>query len=78
MKKKEVQIGHTYVVKVSGKLTAVKITGESPYGNGWNGFNVATNRKVYVRSATRLRREVRPPAPAAQQEQEPERWDGMA
>ncbi len=55
MKKAEVQIGSTYIVKVSGLLARVRITGESPYG-GWRGTNLATGREVRIRSAARLRR----------------------
>ena len=57
MKKAEVQIGNTYIAKVSGVLAKVRITGESPYG-GWNGRNLATGREVRIRSAARLRRPV--------------------
>jgi len=52
MKKAKVQIGSTYVVKVSGKLTRVRIVRESPYG-GWDGLNLATQRAVHIRSAAR-------------------------
>jgi hypothetical protein len=55
MKKAEVQIGTTYIAKVSGVLTRVRITGQSPYG-GWVGRNLATGREVRIRSAARLRR----------------------
>ena len=55
MKKAEVQIGSTYIVKVSGVLAKVRITGESPYG-GWHGKNLATGREIRIRSAARLRR----------------------
>ena len=54
MKKADVTIGSTYIVKVSGKLTKVRITRESPYG-GWDGLNLATHREVRIRSAARLR-----------------------
>jgi len=57
MKKADVEIGSTYIVKVSGVLAKVRITGESPYG-GWNGRNLATGREVRIRSAARLRRPV--------------------
>ncbi|MBM3746495.1 MAG: hypothetical protein FJW34_11915 [Acidobacteria bacterium] len=64
MKKADVTIGSTYIVKVSGKLTKVRITRESPYG-GWDGLNLATHREVRIRSAARLRAPVewpyRPP-----------------
>jgi len=54
MKKSEVRIGEVYRVKVSGTIANVRITGESPYG-GWDGVNVATKRKVRIKSAQRLR-----------------------
>jgi hypothetical protein len=54
MKKKDVVIGETYAVKVSGKIAPVKIISESIYG-GWNGLNVRTKREVRIRSAMRLR-----------------------
>ncbi len=63
MKKAQVQIGDTYIVKVSGVLAKVRITAESPYG-GWSGTNLATGREIRIRSAARLRR------PADQQEKE--------
>ena len=55
MKKAEVQIGNTYIAKVSGVMAKVRITGESPYG-GWRGKNLATGREIRIRSAARLRR----------------------
>jgi len=62
MRKAEVEIGGLYLVKVSGNLVRVRITGESPYG-GWGGVNTRTNREVRVRTAARLR--MRLDAPAA-------------
>lgn len=58
MLKKDVKIGATYIVLVSGKLTQVRLQQESVYGGGWVGVNVATGRQVRVRSAQRLRSEV--------------------
>ena len=55
MKRAAVQIGSTYIAKVSGVLAKVRITRESPYG-GWVGRNLATGREVRLRSAARLRR----------------------
>jgi len=55
MKKSEIEVGTTYIAKVSGLLAKVRITGESPYG-GWRGKNLATGREVRIRSAARLRR----------------------
>ena len=55
MRRAEVQIGSTYIAKVSGVLAKVRITGESPYG-GWRGKNLATGREIRIRSAARPRR----------------------
>jgi len=57
MKKSDVQIGHTYLAKVSGQVVPVKILSESPY-KGWVARNEKTGREVRIRSAQRLRREV--------------------
>ena len=57
MKRSEVQIGATYVAKVSGKLAQVRVVKESQYG-GWSAINTATKREVYIRSAARLRHKV--------------------
>ncbi|RMF84298.1 MAG: hypothetical protein D6744_03325 [Planctomycetota bacterium] len=59
MKKKDVEIGATYVAKVSGKLARVRIERESPYG-GWDAKNVETGRRVRIKSAQRLRYPARP------------------
>ena len=55
MKKNEVEIGRCYIVKVSGKLTRVKILRESSYG-GWEGVNAETGRAVRIKTAARLRK----------------------
>jgi hypothetical protein len=55
MKKQDVQIGSTYIAKVSGVLATVRLTGTSPYG-GWYAVNLATGRQIRIRSAARLRR----------------------
>jgi hypothetical protein len=54
MRKNEVKVGSVYKVKVSGNIADVRITGENAHG-GWDGINVATNRKVRIKSAQRLR-----------------------
>lgn len=56
MKKADVVLGKTYVVKVSGHLAPVKLESVSPYG-GWNGRNTRTGREIHIRSASKLRRE---------------------
>jgi hypothetical protein len=59
MQKHNVQIGTTYIVKVSGMLAKVRITREHPRG-GWYGTNLATGREIRIRTAARLRSEVKP------------------
>jgi len=59
MKKAEIKIGKWYYCKVSGRLARVQILSESVYGRGWNGRNVETGREGRVRSAARLRGEVK-------------------
>ena len=55
MKRQDVQLNQTYLVKVSGKLVPVAIVQANPLG-GWNGVNLQTHRGVRIRSAARLRR----------------------
>lgn len=57
MKKDQVFIDRTYLAKVSGQLARVRIDAESRFG-GWDATNVSTRRKVRIKSAQRLRREV--------------------
>ena len=59
MTKAKVSIGTTYIVKVSGNLTRVRLTRECEYG-GWYGKNLATGREIRIRTAARLRKEVNP------------------
>lgn len=58
MQKQNITIGHTYIVKVSGSLAKVRITRECNYG-GWYGTNLATGREIRIRTAARLRSEVK-------------------
>ena len=58
MKKRDVEIGREYVVKVSGRLTRVRLNSESPYG-GWTGTNTSTGREVRIKTAARLRYQAR-------------------
>jgi hypothetical protein len=55
MKKADVKIGSTYVVKVSNVLANVRIDSTCHFG-GWYGTNLATNRQIRIRTAGRLRR----------------------
>jgi len=57
MQKHNIQVGSTYIVKVSGTLAKVCLTRESPRG-GWYGTNLATGREIRIRTAARLRSEV--------------------
>ncbi len=57
MQKRNVKVGSTYIVKVSGTLAKVRITREHPRG-GWYGTNLATGREIRIRTAARLRSEV--------------------
>ena len=54
MKKNDVTIGTVYRAKVSDKLTDVRIDAENASG-GWDATNLATKKKVRIKSAQRLR-----------------------
>lgn len=54
MKKNEVKVGETYLAKVSDKVVPVRLDAENPRG-GWDATNMATNKKVRIKSAQRLR-----------------------
>ncbi len=57
MKKADVKIGGVYSANVSGNKTKVRIDSESR-GGGWTATNLATNKKVTIRTAQRLHGEV--------------------
>ena len=59
MQKHNIKVGSTYIVKVSGTLAKVHLTREHPRG-GWYGTNLATGREIRIRTAARLRSEVKP------------------
>ena len=54
MKQHEIKIGGTYLAKVNDKLSKVRIDDVSPHG-GWTATNVATGKKIRIRSPQRLR-----------------------
>jgi len=54
MKKNEVQLGGVYTAKVSDKIVEVRIDGENRHG-GWNATNLATGKKIHIKSPARLR-----------------------
>jgi hypothetical protein len=62
MQKHNIKLGSTYIVKVSGTLTKVRITREHDRG-GWYGINLATGREIRIRTAARLRKEASPEGP---------------
>jgi hypothetical protein len=59
VKKNEIELGGTYVAKVSGRTAVVRIDRESPYG-GWDATNTVTGRSVRIKTAARLRRTATP------------------
>jgi len=54
MKKSDVKVGGTYLAKVSDKVVSVRLEAENPHG-GWDATNLATGKKVRIKSAQRLR-----------------------
>jgi hypothetical protein len=54
MKKNEVKIGGVYTAKVTDKVVEVRIDAESRYG-GWEATNLATGKKIRIKSPARLR-----------------------
>ena len=75
MRRDEVQIGKVYLAKVSGKLTQVRIDAKSRYG--WDATNLATGKKVRIKSARRLRDEAKPRRHPTQGEPRPKRTSGL-
>ncbi len=57
MKKAEVTIGGKYYANVSGNRCEIQIAAEKPRG-GWDATNLATGKKIHVKSAQRLQGEV--------------------
>jgi hypothetical protein len=57
MKKAEVTIGGKYYANVTGKKVEVKIDSEKA-GGGWFATNLATGKKIVIRTAQRLHGEV--------------------
>ncbi|NOZ77573.1 MAG: DUF2924 domain-containing protein [Acidobacteria bacterium] len=62
MKKNDVQIGATYLVKVAGNLVPVKIDREHDNG-GWVGTSVKTGKTIRIKSPQRLRKRLADAAP---------------
>ncbi len=55
MKKNDVKIGQCYMAKVTDSVVPVRIDAENRRG-GWDAKNVATGRKIRIKTAQRLRR----------------------
>ena len=53
MKKAEVEIGGKYYANVTNKRVEIKIDSEKANG-GWNATNLATGKKIHIKSAQRL------------------------
>ena len=58
MKKNEVKVDHIYQVKVSNRLVPVQIVRVNPI-KGWIGLNLITRREIHIKTAARLRKEVK-------------------
>jgi len=69
VKKSTIKAGEVYQVKVSGKLTEVRIVGGNPHG-GWDGINLATKKSVRIKSGARLRKPISQKAKEAVKESE--------
>lgn len=54
LKKSEVRIGGVYVAKVTDRLVQVRIDSQRR-GGGWHATNLATGKKIVIKSAQRLR-----------------------
>ncbi len=57
MKKAEVKVGGKYYANVSGARCEIQIEAERPRG-GWDATNLATGKKILIKSAQRLQGEV--------------------
>jgi hypothetical protein len=55
MRNSEIQIGAVYEARVSGRLVPVRVVAAHPAG-GWEAINLATGRRLRLKSARRLRR----------------------
>lgn len=64
MKKAEVRIGGRYYANVTNKKVEIQIDSEKPSG-GWNATNLATGKKIHIKTAQRLHGEVGRPKGSA-------------
>ncbi len=54
MKKDQIELGGTYLATVTDKVVSVRLEAANPHG-GWDATNLATGKKVRIKSAQRLR-----------------------
>jgi hypothetical protein len=59
MRKADVKSNGKYKAKVSNKVVTVQLLGEALYGNGYDAVNLETGRRIRIKSAAKLREEVR-------------------
>jgi hypothetical protein len=71
MKKNEVQIGGVYSAKVNDRVVHVRIDAENRSG-GWDATNLATNKKVRIKTVQRLREKISGPTGQLATPDEPE------
>lgn len=71
MKKNEVQIGGVYSAKVNDRVVHVRIDAEHRSG-GWDATNLATNKKVRIKTVQRLREKISGPTGQPATPDEPE------
>jgi hypothetical protein len=55
MRNSDVRVGAVYEARVSGRLVPVRVVAAHPAG-GWEAINLATGRRLHLKSARRLRR----------------------
>ena len=68
---KNVNIDSFYICKVTKQIVTVKIVAENPEG-GWDAVNTATGKKVHIKDARRLIKEVAPPEAQGKKPSKPE------
>lgn len=68
MKKEDIKIGNTYSAKITDKVVPIRIDAEHDSG-GWIATNLKTNRQVRIKSAQKLRGEVKTNPAAAKSRQ---------
>ena len=69
MKKADIQIGATYLIKVASNLVPVRIDRKHDNG-GWVGTSVKTGKTIRIKSAQRLRKCLDDAAPVAAKDKE--------